>query len=177
MDGLRVGRLVALQKGNGRVRGLVMSDVFRRLVGRTLAQQFSAQFQEACHPFQYALSTKAGAEGLARAVRVATELDPRATVLSVDGVGAFDHVGRQSMLGSLLRSRALRPLLPYARLFYGQDSTYLWWDSIGACHSVQQAEGGARRPTHACLVCACPTPSAARDRGHDAVRGSALCFP
>ena len=142
MDGLRVGRLVALQKGNGRVRGLVMSDVFRRLVGRTLAQQFSAQFQEACHPFQYALSTKAGAEGLARAVRVATELDPRATVLSVDGVGAFDHVGRQSMLGSLLRSPALRPLLPYARLFYGQDSTYLWWDSSGACHSVQQAEGG-----------------------------------
>ena len=33
--------LVALQKGNGRVRGLVMSDVFRRLVGRSNSQPSS----------------------------------------------------------------------------------------------------------------------------------------
>ena len=35
---------------------LVMGDVFRRLVSRTLAQQLSAQLQEACAPYQYALT-------------------------------------------------------------------------------------------------------------------------
>ena len=39
---LRLGRMVALRKPNGRVRGLVMGDTFRRLVARTLAQQFAA---------------------------------------------------------------------------------------------------------------------------------------
>ena len=52
---LRLGRMVALRKPNGRVRGLVMGDTFRRLVARTLAQQFSAAFDTACRPFQFAL--------------------------------------------------------------------------------------------------------------------------
>ena len=59
---VRLGRLVALRKPDGGVRGLVMSDVFRRLVSRTLAQQFTPAFEAACMPHQHALSTKAGAE-------------------------------------------------------------------------------------------------------------------
>ncbi|CAK9110814.1 Uncharacterized protein MJECL23 [Durusdinium trenchii] len=114
----RLSRLVALQKPNGRVRGLVLGDVFRRLVARTLAQQLAARFQAACMPFQYALSTRAGAESLARALRVGTELAPRATVLSVDGVGAYDH----AMLAGLLQHDSLHGLLPYARQFYGRQS-------------------------------------------------------
>ena len=35
---LRMGRLTALQKPNGSVRGIVASDVFRRPVARTMAQ-------------------------------------------------------------------------------------------------------------------------------------------
>ena len=38
--GLRLDRMVALQKPAGGIRALVMGDVFRRLVSRTLAQQF-----------------------------------------------------------------------------------------------------------------------------------------
>ena len=46
----------------------VVRDVFRRLVSWTLslAQQTSDAFMDACSPFQYALSTRAGAEVLAR---------------------------------------------------------------------------------------------------------------
>ena len=61
---VRVGRVVALQKPNGRVRALVVGDVLRRLVGRVLAQQFGPQFQEACLPFQIGLSTSAGTEAV-----------------------------------------------------------------------------------------------------------------
>ena len=78
VDGLRLGRMVALTKPNGGgIRALVMGDVFRRLVSRTLAQQFAGAFQSACAPFQYALSTRAGAEALSRALRFTTELQPR----------------------------------------------------------------------------------------------------
>ncbi|CAE7612884.1 unnamed protein product [Symbiodinium sp. CCMP2592] len=37
----RLGRIVALRKPNGRVRALVVGDVFRRLVARALAQHFA----------------------------------------------------------------------------------------------------------------------------------------
>ena len=139
---LRLGRMVALRKPNGRVRGLVMGDTFRRLVARTLAQQFSAAFDTACRPFQFALGTRAGTEAAARAVRALCERDPRATVVSIDGVGAYDHVHRASMLGGLANDTALAPLLPFARLFYAEHSTYLWYDAAGVAHDIAQAEGG-----------------------------------
>ena len=72
----------------------------------------------------------------------ATQIDPRATVLSIDGVGAFDHVSRKSMLGSLRRLPRASACLPFVRLFYGQPSKYLWHDDAGVAHSVHQAEGG-----------------------------------
>ena len=56
--------------------------------------------------------------GLARtvfghAIRVMTDLDARATILSVDGVGAYDHVLRSSMLGKLMEVPHLRLLIPF----------------------------------------------------------------
>ena len=42
-----------------------------------------------------------------------------------------------------LRSRPqLAPLLPFARQFYGTESSYVWTDDVGAEHEVLQAEGG-----------------------------------
>ena len=84
---IRFGCMVALTKPSGGVRALVMGDERASWLARTLAQQLHEEFQSACAPFQYALSTKAGAEALVRAIRASTESDPRTTVLSVDGVG------------------------------------------------------------------------------------------
>ena len=50
------GRLIALQKPNGRVRGIVIGDLLRRLVSRCLAQRYAKQIHQACLPHQYALS-------------------------------------------------------------------------------------------------------------------------
>ena len=136
LAGLRVGRVVALRKSNGRVRALVVGDVLRRLVARASA------FEAACLPHQYGLSTRAGTEAVIRLLRAATEADARATVFSVDAVGAFDHVARQSMLNALLERPDLRPLLPYARQFYAAPSSYTWYDGLGAAHDIVQGEGG-----------------------------------
>ena len=142
LAGVRLGRMVGLQKPDGGVRGLVMSDVFRRVVARTLAQQHAGAFQAACAPFQYALRTRAGAESLARAVRAACEADGRTTVLSEDGVGAFDHISRASMLRGLRCDPRLAALLPFVAQFYAEPSTYLFYDEDGVAHDITQAEGG-----------------------------------
>ncbi|CAE6929743.1 unnamed protein product, partial [Symbiodinium natans] len=60
VEGLALGRLVALSKPGGGTRGLVVGDFLRRLVARTIAQQFASNFEAACNPYQYALSTRAG---------------------------------------------------------------------------------------------------------------------
>ena len=53
---IRVGRLTALSKQDGGVRGIVAGDVVRRLVVQTMAQQLSRAVERATAPFQYALS-------------------------------------------------------------------------------------------------------------------------
>ena len=125
---LGLGRLVALQKPNGRVRGLVIGDLLRRLVARSLAQQFSQHIQQACSPHQYALSTRAGTEAVVHVITSATELDPNNTIVSVDGIGAYDTIARHSMLQALQAVPEAHRCLPFVRLFYAQPSTYVWHD-------------------------------------------------
>ena len=55
-----MGRMTALRKANGGVRGIVVGDVVRRLVARPMVQQLGPQVESATAPFQYALSTRAG---------------------------------------------------------------------------------------------------------------------
>ena len=86
--GLALGRLVAITKPGGGTRGLVVGDALRRLVARTLAQQFAEHFETACNPHQYALSTRAGAEALVHTLQARTQADPSLTVLSVNAAAA-----------------------------------------------------------------------------------------
>ena len=92
LPAVRLGRMTALQKQHGGVRSVVVGDVFRRLVGRTLAKQFAEQSQAATHPSQYALSTRACRECVAHVVQALTSLDPSATYIWEDEVGDVRHV-------------------------------------------------------------------------------------
>ncbi len=66
--------MVALRKGapgvsdahgiSTRVRGLAVGDTFRRLVSKTLAQQFREEFEHATAPFQFGLA-KGGTDAAA----------------------------------------------------------------------------------------------------------------
>ena len=49
------------------------------------------KIEEECAPFQYSLSTRDGTDCVGHSWRAATDTS-QATLLSVDGVGAFDHV-------------------------------------------------------------------------------------
>ena len=84
---------------------------------------------DVCSPFQYALSTRAGAEALARALSVSCELNPSNTVVCVDGVGAYDHIARAAMFEGLRRGARLASLMPFVRQVYGRESTYIFYDN------------------------------------------------
>ena len=139
LDAIALSRLTALRKPNGGVRGIATGDVFRRLVSRALARAFSGELDEATRPFQFALQTRAGTDSLAAMLRAAVELDPRATVVSLDGRSAYDTISRATILAKL---RDIVPLLlPFTRAMYARTSTYLWWDDEGRVHDIAQAEG------------------------------------
>ena len=142
IDGIPVGRLTALAKPDGGVRGIVVGDIIRRLVARTIAKQFAKKAEAATAPFQYALSTKAGCECVAHIVQALTDQDANATVVTVDGIGAYDLISRSALLEGLLRMEDGDQILPFARCFYGSPSTYLWEDELGNTQEIPQGEGG-----------------------------------
>ena len=140
VDIVRMGILTALSKPDGGVRGIVEGDVIRHLVARTISQQLASTVERATSPHQYAMTTRAGCECVAHALQGLTELDPQATVTSIDGVGALGLISRRAMLEGLREVNAAA--VPFARLFYGQRSEYMWEDDFGETHTISQGEGG-----------------------------------
>ena len=102
-----------LQKPSGGVRGIATGDTFRRLVARTLARGYARRFDEATRPYQFALQARAGTDCLAALLRAATELDPAATVVSLDGRCAYDSVSRAAFLDKL--AEVTPSLVPFVR--------------------------------------------------------------
>ena len=62
--------------------------------------------------------------------------------MSVDGIGAFDLVSRESMLAGLARVRGGPSALPFVRQFYVEPSVFWWEDDEGKVHDIVQGEGG-----------------------------------
>ena len=133
-----MGRLTALQKPTGGVRGIVAGDILRRLVARTVARQIRQQVERATAPIQHALSTRAGCECIAHAL----PLTDQSTIISVDGIGAYDTISRNAMLRGLRHMEGGEAVLPFVLQFYGAPSTYLWEDSDGVVHEILHGEGG-----------------------------------
>eukprot|EP00973_Karenia_brevis_P014190 1930059-Karenia_brevis.AAC.1 len=128
MQALRLGRMTALRKDDSKVRGIVAGAVLRRVVCRAVAMQLGGAFLEATAPFQFALQTRAGTDALAHALRYLTDSDPEAVIVSLDGIGAFDHVHRAAFFTKLRDTASLRCLLPLVGALYGSRSRFVWYD-------------------------------------------------
>ena len=114
--------------------------------------QDSSASVAACAPFQLAFSTRAGVDCVGHAVRAATDAHPMTTVLSVDGIGAYDHVYCVAMMSELLEVPSLRHLLSFV--------TGVWFRHVLFVARCRQAKaqdpptrrGRTRRPTVANVV-------------------------
>ena len=136
---LGLSRFTALRKPGGGVRGIATGDTFRRLVSRSLARMFADTFDEATRPYQFALQTRAGTDALSGMLRAAVDLDSAATMVSLDGRSAYDTIWRIAFLRKL---HAVAPaLIPFVRLWYGQESTDFWWDEDGQRRTIHQRDG------------------------------------
>ena len=121
---LRRGRLTALQKPGGGVRGIVAGDVIRWLVARTISQQLGKVVE---------MSTRTGCECIAHALQSSTELDPKAIVPSINGISAYDLISRKAMLSGLARVSGGDQVLPFVNIFHSVPSQYCGstrWESF-----------------------------------------------
>ncbi len=139
---LRMCKMTAVKKSGSKVRGLNAGDSFRRVVARTLAQQFAEEFRTATAPFNYGMSVHSGMDAIIHILRSITDEHPDKVITKIDGVGAFDHILRTSMLEKLRRLPTAHRVLPFVLLSYASPSVYLWTDSEGNVHEIPQAEDG-----------------------------------
>ena len=130
---VRRGRMTALRKDGGGVRGIVVGEVIRRLTARTIAQQLAPAVEACIAPFQYALSTRAGCEHRLSDV---DWLDPEATVTSIDGISAYNSTSRRAMSEGLARVPGGAAVLPFVRIFYAELPAYIWEDDVGTVHTT-----------------------------------------
>ena len=108
---LRLGRMVLSTTGGVRV-----------LVGRCLPAGGYAHTRAtvwrrvpaSVRPLPMRAQHKGWGGNVTAAAAAATERDPRTTVLSVDGVGAYDHISRHSIAAIAVRPE-LSEILPYVR--------------------------------------------------------------
>ena len=139
---LRLCKMTAIRKTMTKIRGLNAGDSFRRLVGRTLAQQFNEEFKTTTAPYNYGMSLKSGMDSLIHSIRALSDERPDLVITKIDGVGAFDHIFRQSMLDGLYQLPNAKKLLPFVRMSYDGTSSFLWTDENGVTHEIEQGEGG-----------------------------------
>lgn len=71
-----------------------------------------------------------------------TESDPNISLTSIDHIGAFDHITRARILNELHADLELHNLLPFIRLWYSSESTFLWTDDNGISHRILQDDRG-----------------------------------
>ena len=129
---VRCGRMTALAKPDGGVRGIVSGDVLRRLVARTMAKQLGPSVKAATSPHQHVLATRAGCECIAHVLQGLCDLNPETTVTSIDGVSACYLISQRTVA-----------VLPYFSCACSMvPSEYLWEDDSGVTHSIPQGEGG-----------------------------------
>ena len=79
--------------------------------------------------------------------------DPEATILSIDGISAYDLISRRAKLTGLARVDGGGQVVPFVKLFCGAPP-YWWEDELGNVHVGSMGRRGARRCNEAsALLC------------------------
>ena len=113
-----------------------------RLFARTISKQIMKEAEEATAPHQHAFGTKVGCGCVAHILQSSTDEDEHDTVVSVDGIGAYDTISRRAMLQGVMWVPSGDRVLPFLKQFYSSPSVYVWEDVMGTQHEVTQGEGG-----------------------------------
>ena len=121
-----------------------------------MARQQQEILRRAVWPSNLGLCDRSGTDLVAHLMQYLTDESPNRVILSIDGVGAFDHISRARMFEALLADPSLHSLIPFVRQWYASPSRYLWRDENGTPHEIAQGDGGeqgdAMMPALFCLA-------------------------
>ena len=98
-------------------------------------------------------------------VHALTSLDDRATILSVDGVGAYDTISRNATFQGVADMVDGEKIILFIRQFYDSPLTYLWEDEVGGARAHRRVCEGSRQECvavshqHSAVGTCRPTPS------------------
>ena len=87
------------------------------------------------------LQTRAGTECVSHILQTLVESDANATIVSIDGIGAFDLVSRNAMLRGLKDMDTGDRVLP-ACDGSALPSLHIWEHEVGEVQDIPQGEGG-----------------------------------
>ena len=136
VEGVRMGRITALRKADGGVRGIVVGDILPRWV----AKQMSASVEATTTPFQCTLTTKVDCESVTHVLQSLTDQDERATIVSIDGVGAYDLISLNARWKVWPQSQKATSCCHSCDIFT-DPRQYIWEDDTGETHWIPQGEG------------------------------------
>ena len=101
-------------------------------------------------------SKRSGTDSAVHFLQYSSGQYPDKVILSIDGIGAFDHISRARMFEQLLAQPKLHELIPFVRLWYATASEFRWMDDQGRSHNIVQGDGGeqgdALMPALFCLA-------------------------
>ena len=100
---LESGSHTVLRETDGGVREVVVGDIMRRLVARTMAKQIAKKVEKSHSSFPARLDCKSRiCECVAHILETIMAVDGCATVVSIDEVGAYDLISRNALSDGLL---------------------------------------------------------------------------
>ena len=125
LQAVRIGRMTALQKPQGGIRGIVVGDFICRAAHVTLPIcTIHRIWMRVCRPHRSSGDRSRPHHHL------------------VGGIGAFDLISREAMLQGLMEVDGRDAALPFVRQFYGSPSMCWRTDDMGVTHEMWQDEGG-----------------------------------
>ena len=91
-------------------------------------------------PHNFSISDRSGTDAAIHLLQYLTDVQPGKVIMSIDGVGAFDHVSRARMFTELLQNGDLQCLVPFVRQWYGEQSQFRWVNDTGTTITIKQGD-------------------------------------
>ena len=82
-------------------------------------------------PNNFGIQDRCGTDAAIHLLQHMSDNDLGKVILSIDGVGAFDHICRARMFEQLLADRSLHGLVPFVHQWYGVQSHFKWKNDNG----------------------------------------------
>ena len=139
LQALRSGELVALDKGGGEVRPLLVGASLRRLGLRALARARKTQLADAAGEHQYGVGRKGGATLLVKHLQALVETRPDATFIKVDVKAAFQRMRRGPAFQAM--AAAVPEVAEVLQAWYAEPAEHYWRGANGQFETVWSRRG------------------------------------